>query len=294
MRYSFCLLSAALVLLAAGLVARAGEWPREVRAYRGSTPALDGVLAPGEWDDATCFTGVKEWAHQFSPTTDDRDLSLVGRVKHDGRRLFFAFDVTDDVLYGIGTKRWLPKENPRAHELSPRGYPWFGDMMELLIDAANRWQGREGAAGDGSSWQMICNVTKSRKGGVGRGGLIEGEPRVVPRAWETYQKWILTGAQEAAVQVKAGGKGYVIEWAVSFDPCLEVAPGRFYSPEMDDVKMGLNIGVGDLDTKTRGKGNFACFHHEDWFAGEKDTRCELRQWGTLRMMAGPRPLEVND
>src|SRR3990172_1461148 len=48
----------------------AGEWPRTMRAYHGTTPTLDGVLQPGEWDDATRFTGVQDWTPQFTPTTD--------------------------------------------------------------------------------------------------------------------------------------------------------------------------------------------------------------------------------
>ena len=67
------------------------------------------------------------------------------------------------------TERWLPEKNPRAHELTREGWPWFGDEMELLINASNLWKGGENAAGDGTSWQMVCNLTKSRLGGVGVG-----------------------------------------------------------------------------------------------------------------------------
>jgi solute:Na+ symporter, SSS family len=274
------LILSALVLFASG---KAGEFPRSLSAYLGATPKLDGEISSGEWDDATRFFGTKDWIPQFSTTTDPNDLSLTGYVKHDGKRLYFAFDVTDDVLYGIDTPRWLPDENPKAHDLTPEGFPWFGDMMELLINASNRWEGNESAAGHGSSWQMIVNITKSRKGGIGKGGLIEGEPRRKPEAWNTYRRWIDTGAMEAAVKVKPGGKGYVIEWAVSFDPCLEVEPGVFWSPAMGDQAMGLNIALGDLDEKERGAGNFGNFHHEDWFAGAKNVRTQLRHWGTLWM-----------
>ncbi len=38
----------------------------------------------------------------------------------------------------------------------------------------------------------------------------------------------------------------------------------------------------------KGEGNFANFHHEDWFAGEKNTRTQRKQWGTLWMMLGSR------
>jgi hypothetical protein len=261
---------------------------RSLEAFPGTTPVLDGVLSPGEWDDATIFTGPPNWVPQFSPTTDPKDLSLRGWVKHDGKRLYFGFDVTDDVLYGIDTPRWLPDNNPQAHELTPQGFPWFGDMMELLINAANRWRGEEGARGDGASWQMVCNLTKSRLHGIGTGGLMEGEPRRDPQAWANYQKWILSGAQQAVAKPKSGGRGYVIEWAVSFDPCLEVEPGRFYSTALGDRPMGLNIALGDLDEKERGAGNFGNFHHEDWFSGARNVRTQLRHWGTLWMRAAPR------
>lgn len=266
-----------------------GEFPRFLESYPGTTPVLDGILKPGEWSDATAFTGVTGWIPQFTPTTDPNDLSLRGWVKHDNRRIYFAFDITDDVLYGIDTPRWLPDENPKAHDLTRDGFPWFGDEMELLINATNKWAGGEQAAGDGSSWQMVCNLTKSRKGGIGSGGLLEGEPRRSQTAWNTYQNWILTGAQQAAARVKPGGKGYVIEWAVSFDPCLEVEPGKFYSPAMGDRAMGLNIALGDLDEKEKGAGNFGHFHHEDWFAGAKNVRTQLRQWGTLWIRSQPKP-----
>ena len=264
---------------------RAGEFPASLRAFPGTTPTLDGILQPGEWDDATKFEGVSKWIPQFSRTTDPKDLSLKGYVKHDGKRLYFAFDVTDDVLYGIDTPRWVPARNPKAHELTREGWPWFGDEMELLINASNHWTGDESAAGNGSSWLMVCNLTKSRKGGIGKGGLLEGEPRSSQSAWNTYQKWILNGSMEAVARPKPGGHGYIIEWAVNFNPCLEVEPGKFYSTSMGDKPMGLNIALGDLDEESRGSGNFGNFHHEDWFAGAKDVRTQLKHWGTLWMMS---------
>jgi SSS family solute:Na+ symporter len=154
--------------------------------------------------------------------------------------------------------------------------------MELLINATNKYATpEENAAGNGQSWQMVCNLTKSRLGGIGKGGLMEGEPRRELSAWNTYQKWIVDHAMDCAAKPKPGGKGYVIEWAVSFDPCLEVSPGVFYSTKLGDRAMGLNIALGDIDEKERGKGNFAHFHHEDWFAGTPQGRTRLKEWGTL-------------
>lgn len=276
-----------LLLLAVSMFA--GEFPRSLDAYQGKKPVLDGVISRGEWDDATRFTGVTDWISTFTRTTDPKDLALVGWVKHDGESLYFAFEVTDDVLYGIDTPRWLPKENPKAHELTREGFPWFGDEMEVLINASYRWTGDENAAGNGSSWQMVCNLTKSRQGGVGKGGLLEGEPRSKQEAWDTYQRWIISGAQQAVAKVKPGGHGYVIEWAAKFDPCLEVEPGRFYSTAMGDRPVGLNIALGDLDEPEKGAGNFANFHHEDWFAGTPRGRTRLREFGTLWIRTGKPP-----
>ena len=135
---------------------------RTLDAWPGAAPTLDGVLSPGEWDDATRFTGVLDWTHTFSPTSDPHDLALIAYVKHDGKRLYFAFDVTDDILYGIDTPRWLPPENPKAHELTPQGYPWFGDEMELLINATNKWTGtrkrgrQRSILADGLQFQQIA------------------------------------------------------------------------------------------------------------------------------------------
>jgi solute:Na+ symporter, SSS family len=277
-----------LLLVCAGLL-HAGEFGRSLNAYRGSTPKLDGVISAREYSDAVEFAGVTDWIPQFSPTTSPNDLSLKGWVKHDGKRLYFAFEITDDVLYAIDTPRWLPDTNPAAHELTQKGFPWFGDEMEILLNASNKWQGNESAAGNGSSWQMVCNLTKSSAGGIGVGGLLEGEPRSVTAAWDRYRAWIDSHAQDCAAKPKKGGRGYVIEWAISFNPCLEIEPGIFYSTALGDRAMGLNIALGDLDEKARGEGNFGNFHHEDWWAGAKDVRTQLRQFGTLWMKTGPKP-----
>jgi len=269
-----------------------GDFPRALHAFPGKSPRIDGRISAGEWDDATAFRGVAGWIPQFTPTTDPKDLSLRGWVKHDGRRLYFAFEVSDDVLYGIDTERWLPAENPKAHELTREGFPWFGDEMEILLNAGNRWRGEESVAADGSSWQMVCNLTKSRLGGVGpsageKSCLLEGEPRREERAWNTYQRWIQQRAMEAVARVvrkESRGGVYVIEWAINFNPCVEIEPGRYYSPEAGDKPVGLNIALGDLDERERGQGNFGNFHHEDWWAGAKNVRTQLRHFGTLWIM----------
>lgn len=256
----------------------------ELVSWHGSAPVLDGVVSPGEWDDATPIAGVRDWTPEFSPVSDAADLSLRGWVKHDDHGLYFAFEVVDDTLYGIDTPRWLPAENPKAHGLDREGFPWFGDEMELLLNGPNRWRGDESADGDAGSWQMVCNLTKSRLGGIGVGGLLEGEPRSDAAAWNTYQQWIVSGAQRAVARPRPGGHGYVVEWAVRFDPCVTPRPGHAYSPDDGEVVVGLNIAVGDLDRPSDGKGNFGGFRHEQWWAGARHTRTQKDNFGTLRLM----------
>jgi solute:Na+ symporter, SSS family len=253
-------------------------------SFFGTSPTIDGELAKDEWSDAAEFSGVRDWVPEFSPVTNDADLSLRGWVKHDREWLYFAFDITDDMLYGIDTERWLPKENSKAHELTREAFPWFGDEMEILLNAPNTWQSDESVDGSGASWQMVCNLTKSRLKGIGIGGLLEGEPRSDLKAWNTYRKWIESGAQKAAAKKKPDGRGYIIEWAIRFNPCVEISPGKFYRPDSGEVTVGLNIALGDLDHATQGKGNFGNFHHEQWWAGAPHTRTQKNNFGTLKLM----------
>ena len=212
---------------------------------------VDGVISKGEYSDATGSRVSRAGSPSSLPPKTRKISPSPGMSKHDGKYLYFAFDVTDDVLYGIDTERWLPDNNPRAHEISRVGFPWFGDEMEMLLNASNKWKGDENAAGNGFSWQMVCNLTKSQLHDTNVGGILAGEPRRSADAWNTYVRWIENGDQTCAVKPRKGG--YVLEWRIAFNPCLEVEPGVFYSPTMGDKPMGLNIALGDLDEKEKGR-----------------------------------------
>ena len=187
-------------------------------AYRGSTPVLDGVLTPGEWDDAMSFTGTKDWNRDAIAVTDLKDLSVKGWVKHDGVNLYFAFDVTDDVIYGIDIERWIPDLNPLVHEHSQNGWAWFGDSIEIMMNAENKWDTTkwENCKGDGTSWQMVASTHKSWNGGIGVPGMSGGEPRVDNTAWANYTSWMEKESVFASVRVKSKveGSGYIIEWVI--------------------------------------------------------------------------------
>ncbi len=178
----------------------------QLHAYFGSTPSIDGVLHPEEWSDAFAFDSTN-WIAQFSPVTSHSDLFLQGFVKRDSKFIYFGFNVTDDIIYGYDIPPWLPDNNPFANEISPRGFPWFGDEMEILIaadvptpDPSSNATGSYCSlaliivVGNNSQWQMVANTYKSIRG-VGHPGLLQGEPRQDPAAWQRYSDWIASGAQ---------------------------------------------------------------------------------------------------
>jgi glucose/arabinose dehydrogenase len=292
---SLILALAVLVVMAlTASPAGAGAFPKQIRVHRGNTPTLDGRISPGEYADATKIVDFSTWAPQFSTVDSNADLDATVWIKHDGTDLYVAFDVNDDVIYAFDTQRWLPPNNDKAHELTREGWPWFGDGAELLVNARYSWSDEDGEnnKGNGSSWQMVASTHKSRLGGLGTGGLMEGEQRSDENAWNTYQRWILNGDMEAVSRVKdraSEGPGYIIEWKVKSTPCLEVEPGVFWSPALGEVKMGLNLAIADIDEPERGAGNFGNFHHEQWWTGERDKRTWLKQWGTMILVPGSAP-----
>ena len=77
---------------------------------------------------------------------------------------------------------------------------------------------------------------------------------------------------------------FVIEWRIAFNPCVEVSPRLYWSPPLGETAVGLNIALGDLDEKEKGRGNFGNFHHEDWWSGDPKRRTDLNQWGTLLLI----------
>ncbi len=289
MKYSCILLTLLL-----SVTSLAGIWPREIHCYKGKTPTIDGDIKTEEWKDAVHFDHFETWLARFNPVKSDKDLDLKWWVKHDGENLFFAFDVSDDVLYGIETERWTPDEFPQAHKLTPEGFPWFGDGVEIMINADHEFSFEHGVQSDGDStcWQMVCNFTKSRLHKFEKGGLMEGEPRSDLNAWKTYQRWIKNGDMKAAVRKKPDGSGFTVEWMIKAEPCLEIKPGVYWSPEAGITKMGFNLAVQDVDEKKKGKGVPFNLNHENWLAGGQDIEFWPREWATLAVHPGEKPMEI--
>jgi SSS family solute:Na+ symporter len=84
-----------------------------------------------------------------------------------------------------------------------------------------------------------------------------GEPRRSPDAWNRYKDWIETHAQDCAAKPRKGRRGYVIEWAISFNPCLEIEPGVFYSPKLGDRAMDSTLRWEISTTKKKVRGTSA-------------------------------------
>ena len=168
-----------LLCAAASHALRVGVGNKTLIAYLGRTPVLDGVIDPAEWADAVTEAGILQWDPEFEPVIEasPTDLDLTLWVKHDTTHLYFAFQVTDDVLYGFQTPSWLPSANPMANNLTQQvrvlstlvlgcekrachlqGWPWFGDEMELLLNPGNL-SGYENTTvpGNASAWQMVRN-----------------------------------------------------------------------------------------------------------------------------------------
>jgi len=198
----------------------------------------------------------------------------------------------------------------------------------VLLNAAGGPAGADNAevAGNETEWQMVINLSKSRLGGIGKGGLMEGEPRSSETAWNKYQSWIEHGKMKGAAGVTGQGHGadgsnrsagvtgqghgadgsnrsgsnrsgssssstsgntWVAEWEISFE-LMQIAPGKPYAASMADTLMGLNIAVGDVDTEAEGNAEFG-LRHEMWPCGTKAGRTNMNQFCNFYMMQGKLP-----
>lgn len=289
--------------------AAAAAWPRpSVRACRGTTPVLDGHLDLAEWADASTLLDAQSggtpwasWTPEFAPVQSATDLHLdAALVKFDGSRLYLGFNVTDDTPYDTPASggAWLPAGNPQANNITREGWPWFGDEMELLLNAQPRLTPpaarKLSVVGNASQWQMVANVGKSQLGGMGKGGLLAGEPRSSAEAWATYVGWIDSGAMRVATRRHPGADPrtytYTVEWSVSFASCVVIAPGRPFDPQSqqpgaeNDVPLGFNVALGDTDRRAQGDARYG-LRHEMWISGSPQGRTTVGEFGELILVA---------
>ena len=230
--------------------------PRKLEVWKGSTPVIDGIIGVNEYSDATFFQFDKLWFEEYGTVSDPLEYSLKGWVKHDGINLFFAFDVTDSVVYGYDIPRWTPNGSPNVNSLRQSDdWPFWGDAIEIFLHTSNKFTPTQPVGGNGYSWNLVCNSHKSRLGQLDYGGLVEGYPRD-NNSFNTYKNWIQNGDHEAKVRIKAPPelKGYVMEWKVKSNPCLQVGPGTFWKPSPRQDTMRINFEMEDVDRKQEGNG----------------------------------------
>ncbi len=283
---------------------------RTVHAYLGSSITLDGWMDPDEWSDAFVIASISEFDPAFNPlpypppegTPVDLEASVY--IKHDGEYLYFGINVTDDVLYGYETGWWTPPLNPNATEMTQKGWPWFGDENEILLSPSQLpiWPAdNKTINGSALSWQLVCNLGKSRLGGIGVGGVLEGEPRSSNFAWDNYQRFIETRMIQGATQYRLGaapygGSYYALEWAIHFS-LIELSPGVFYnSSSMGATPVGLNIAIGDVDWPSSPVINPGYgINHEMWLSGSHNTsigysnHTDISAFSILILEPGPKP-----
>jgi len=257
--------------------------PRKLEVWKGSTPTIDGVISANEYSDANSFQFDKQWFEEYGTVTNPLEYSLKGWIKHDGTNLFIAFDVTDSIVYGYDIPRWTPDGSPNANSLTQADdWPFFGDAIEIFLHTSNKFTPTQTVAGNGYSWNVICNTHKSRLGQLNYGGLVEGYPRD-NNSFNTYQNWILNGDLEAKVRIKTPPElnGYVIEWKIKSNPCMQVGPNAYWSPSNHADTMRINFEPEDVDRKIEGNG-FANMHHIIQYSGAKNKpKAYISNWALL-------------
>ncbi len=274
-----------------------------VHAYLGSSPTLDGNVVASEWADATHFANdVSTFFSRFAPIAPPPvgspvDLDVDAWVKHDGVRLYFAVVVRDDIIYRAQTPAWTPHANPSANNLTQRGWPWFGDEVEFLLKVGSA-NASDHPAGVPGSWQLVINAEKSRLGGLGVGGLLEGEPRTSITAWDNYQDWIYGRDTEAAVNVHVGGganggSSWSLEVAFAFNPLIPVGPNSWWNTSQPALSTLFNFALGDVDAQAT-EGPYG-LRHEEWFSSPPPSgNLDPTQFGSFAQLiiepsAAPRP-----
>lgn len=260
---------------------------RQLTCWKGSTPVFDGQVGPEEYSDADAFEWNDDWTEAMQLEIESsEDLDFNGWVKHDGEHLYLAFDVRDDVFYGIDTERWVPSRNPDAHVIGERqrGWPWFGDMIEILTYSRmlDLQVPVSDVTGDGRGVQIIYNLTKSHEGGVGTPGMLPHGPNRTLENWENNQRWIVDDIIDTRTVIHPAQNRYTMELRLRLDGGLEIADGQHWKDGMADTPIGFNLAIGDVDTPDKSPDGL--LHHETWWAGktvEVEDGTRVKPWGVL-------------
>ena len=268
---------------------------RRMVCWKGSTPEFDGRIGESEYTDAVSFQWDADWIEAMKQDiTSRQDLDFRGWVKHDGEHVYIAFDITDDVFYGIETERWLPPQDEFAHVIGERqrGRPWFGDMIEILTYGRMLDIGEPVAdvTGDGRGIQIIYNLTKSLEGGVGVPGMLPHGPNRTAENWENNTRWILDDIIEAKTQIHEAEDRYTVEVRIRLDGGMEIREGEYWLDGMPDTPIGFNLAIGDVDEAEKAPDGL--LHDETWWAGKtvpRDSGPRVKLWGVLVLTSKAMP-----
>lgn len=273
---------------------------RRMVCWKGDTPDFDGRVDEREYMDASAFQWDRDWTEAMKLEIVSRqDLDFKGWIKHDGRHVYIAFDITDDLFYGIDTERWLPSQDADAHVIGERerGRPWFGDMIEVLLYGRMLDVGEPvgDVTGDGRGVQIIYNLTKSHEGGIGVPGMLPHGPGRSLENWENNVRWILDDVIETRTAIFEQENRYSVELRIRLDGGIEIADGTYWSDGAADTPIGFNLAVGDVDLAADSPDGL--LHHETWWAGKMTPRGEApraKLWGVLVMTSQRKHVDAHE
>lgn len=269
---------------AAALAANA-RTDRVLTCWNGATPRFDGHVGESEYKDAAHFTWSAQWVEAMKQEIGSReDLYFEGWIKHDGRHLYLALSIEDDVFYGIETDRWTPSVDPHAHVIGSRtqGRPWFGDMVEFLIYGRMIELGKpiSDVTGDGRGVQIIYNLTKSLEGGIGDPGMLPHGPNRTEENWANNRRWIEEDIIETRTVIYPDENRYTVELRLRLQGGVEIAENVYWSTDKTDTAVGFNLSIGDVDSERHSPDGL--LRHETWWAGKRDqSEPRIKQWGVL-------------
>lgn len=254
----------------------------------GQTPTLDGVLSPGEYQNAWHVTVRADKDPGINPgwdykdgglppaelTTDDCSYEMY--VFHNGTDLYIALDVNDEVV------RFDESPNPPASWTASEYIKnvWWDDCTEVFIDADcdNINEGREGTA---STLPTELNKLHFWQEGVhfhlGVLGHIFTKPDNLIGFGETYHKAWWTG-----VGLRSGG--YVHEYRLKLSE-FDKEDGAGFTPLAPGDEIGFNTCANDDDLFTPTNDR-----REDmlvWWGSEFDTNTVPQKWPRVLLSATP-------
>lgn len=85
-------------------------------------------------------------------------------------------------------------------------------------------------------------------------------------------------------------RGYAMEWAIPFNPFVEIAPGKFYSPQIRSAALLFNLAINDFeDPASKARSAAPALSHQFWFSSAtKGPVMPIQPTATLWILSGSR------